>query len=335
MKITIIKKYKFKISFFLIITILCFLIKKMTKNQQSYFMQNNYIHKELYNKKFKKQILSIISKSIGKNITSLKSIFLSQKIFFGNQIQILNNIIFICEIIVCKRIILDKRYFWYIKKKIIDRNYRISIDIGDINDYLNTSTIIDKTYNFFNKNCENRMFILRKEILRNLPKIEIDNHDLYIYIRSGYAGAIYNRDYFQPPLCYYKKILNNFKFRKILIIAKDNTNKIIDILLNNYPFIIFNKNSLEIDISRIINAFNIVGLPSSFLYSSLKLNDNLKLYWHYGHHGFYFKSKKETTIFRMKPSKEYKNQIHHWKYNDTQLKLMIKDNCPYKFEIEN
>lgn len=217
----------------------------------------------------------------------------------------------------CKKIILDKRYFWYIKKKIIDKKFKRSIDIGDINDYLNTSTIIDTTYNFFNKFCENRMFILRKEILRHLPKIPIFDNDLYIYIRSGHAGAIYNRDYFQPPLCYYKIILNNFKFRKIILVAKDKTNKIIDILLNNYPFIIFKENSLEIDISTLINAYNIVGLPSSFLYSSLKLNENLKLYWHYGNHGFYFKSKEQTTVFRMEPSKKYNNQIHYWKYNSS------------------
>lgn len=64
------------------------------------------------------------------------------------------------------------------------------------------------------------------------------------------------------------------------------------------------------------------------------MNYNLKLYWHYGHHGFNFKPNVETTIFRMKPSKEYKKQIHFWKYNISQLNLMVQDNCPNKFEIE-
>ena len=65
------------------------------------------------------------------------------------------------------------------------------------------------------------------------------------------------------------------------------------------------------------------------------MNYNLKLYWHYGNHGFNFKPNAKTTIFKMKPSKEYLKEIHFWKYNISQLKLMVQDNCPNKFEIEN
>ena len=236
-----------KIFFFLLF---CFYLiffnhKKFLNN----IMEKKYLNKKFYDAKYKKQLLEFVSKSLGHNITSVRSIFLSHKIFFGNQIQILNNIIFVCEILRCRRIILDKRYFWYIKNRIIDRKFRRIIDIGYINDFINTSIIIDKTYNFFNKFCENRINVLRKEILRNLPKILTNSDDLYIYIRSGYAGSIYNFDYFQPPLCYYKTILNNFKFKNIFLIAKDKINKIIDILINNYQFIIFKKNSLQVDIA--------------------------------------------------------------------------------------
>lgn len=37
----------------------------------------------------------------------------------------------------------------------------------------------------------------------------------------------------------------------------------------------------------------------------------------------------------MIPSEEYLKQIHNWKYNSSQIQLMINDNCPNKFEIEN
>ena len=65
------------------------------------------------------------------------------------------------------------------------------------------------------------------------------------------------------------------------------------------------------------------------------MNYNLKIYWHYGNHGFNFKPNIETTIFKMEPSNEYSKQIRFWKYNSSQLKLMVQDNCPNKFEIEN
>ena len=109
----------------------------------------------------------------------------------------------------------------------------------------------------------------------------------------------------------------------------------IDVLLNNFRYIIFKEKSLEEDIAYLINAYNIVGLPSSFLYSIMKMNYNLRLYWHYGDHGFKFKPNIKATIFKMIPSEEYLKQIHNWKYNSSQIKLMINDNCPNKFEIEN
>ena len=67
----------------------------------------------------------------------------------------------------------------------------------------------------------------------------------------------------------------------------------------------------------------------------MKMNYNLRLYWHYGDHGFKFKPNIKATIFKMIPSEEYLKQIHNWKYNSSQIQLMINDNCPNKFEIEN
>ena len=67
----------------------------------------------------------------------------------------------------------------------------------------------------------------------------------------------------------------------------------------------------------------------------MNMNYNLRLYWHYGEHGFRFIPNIEATIFKMEPSNEYSKQIYYWKYNSSQFKLMINDNCPNKFEIEN
>ena len=276
-----------------------------------------HIDKKFYDKKFKKQLLELISKSLGNKITSVKSIFLSQKFFFGNQIMILNDVIFVCEILGCKKIILDKRYFWYIKNRIIDKKFKRIIDIGDIKDYLNTSTIIDKTSSFFQILYINRMDLLRNEILNNLPKIVIKPNALYIYIRSSLSGSVYNPDYFQPPLCFYKTILNNYKFKKVNLIAKDKTNKMVEVLLNNFKFIFFKEKSSKEDIAYWIYAYNIVGLPSSFLYSIMNMNYNLRLYWHYGEHGFRFIPNIDATIFKMEPSNEYSKQIYYWKYNSS------------------
>ena len=329
------KNYKLT-KYIIFILFSCYLIFFNNKNHLNNNIMNSFkIDKKFFDKKYKKQLLELISQSLGQKITSVKSIFLNQNYFFGNQIMVLNDVIFLCEILGCRKIILDKRYFWYIRNKIIDRKFKRIIDIGDIKDYLNTSTIIDNTFTFFQYYCENRLDVLRKEILNNLPKIIVKPNALYIYIRSSYYGSIYNPDFFQPPLCYYKTILNNIKFQKVNLIAKDKTNKMVDVLLNNFKYINFKEKSLAEDIAYLINAYNIVGLPSSFLYSIINMNYNLRLYWHYGNHGFNFTPNIGATVFKMVPSYEYSKQLRFWKYNSSQFKLMINDNCPNKFEIED
>ena len=302
------------------------------KNNKNNIMHSTKIPARL-NFSEKDYILKMISNSIGSAITSIKSIFCCEKIPFGNQIITLNNIIYACEVLKCKKIILDKRYFWYIKNKIVLKNLKINIIVDDINNYLNTSTLIDKTTNFFYLGGKYRINLLKNEIIKNLPKIETNPNDMFIYIRSGYLGAIYNKNYFQPPLCYYKNIIEKNKYSKIFIIAIDKTNKIIDILLDFYPNLIFNENSIELDIAYLANAYNVIGTISTFLYASLQVNDNIKQFWQYGKNTLNYINKNKTTYYLMDFSKEYLKNRYEWKYNSSQIELMIKDKCPYKFRI--
>ena len=279
-------------------------------------------------------ILEIISNIIGKKVTYVKQIFCSQNYPFGNQLIILNNIIYWCETLLkCKRIILDQRYYWYIKNKIILKNIKMDIIVDNISKYYNTSVLIDKSNYFFYSKAEYRINLLKNEIIKNLPAIMTYWNDLYIYIRSGYLGAIYNRNYFQPPLCFYKNIIDNIEYRNIYIIAIDKTNKIIDILLNLYPKIIYKKNAINIDIAYLVNAFNVIGTISTFLSGALQLNDKIRIFWQYGIKTFNYINKQNTLFYIMDFSKEYLNQRFEWKYNKTQIELMIKDQCPNKYKL--
>ena len=102
--------------------------------------------------KEKKDILLRISEDLGKNITSIDKIIITSDIRFGNLISLLNKFIFCCEIIGCKSIVLDKKYFWFIKKKIniSTNNCNYTIESDDISKYVNNSFIIlYKASNFF------------------------------------------------------------------------------------------------------------------------------------------------------------------------------------------
>ena len=132
--------------------------KNIMKNIKSIVLKKNiffYLKEKVNAKpalllKEKKELLNMISKSTGRKITSINTIFLSQKFMFGNQIILINLVIFFCEILGCKKIILDKNWNWFIKSKIIYRKYKMIIDIGEIKDYkANNFTIFDYSWNFF------------------------------------------------------------------------------------------------------------------------------------------------------------------------------------------
>ena len=100
---------------------------------------------------------------------------------------------------------------------------------------------------------------------------------------------------------------------------------------------------MEIDISYLVRGFNIVGSISSFLISSIKLNDNLKFLWEYdrypmcskmyhSHHSI-FNIKRNYTTYLMEPSEIYKDKMIVWKGSDDQIKIMLNDTCPYDFKI--
>ena len=79
----------------------------------------------------------------------------------------------------------------------------------------------------------------------------------------------------------------------------------------------YKKNPLNIDIAYLANAYNIVSATSSFIINIIKLNDKLKFLWEYDfyrlseryfhlHHSIY-NFPFNYTIYRMRPSKNYKN----------------------------
>ena len=298
----------------------------------------------------KNAILNKISKNLGKNITSIDKIFLFTHLRLGNAIALLNKFIFYCEIIGCKSIILDKNNFWLIKNKITLKSNNITIEVDDIIKYKkNNNTLIYEAsmffMYFFNIKPEIRFHLLRDEIFKNMPRINSSLEDLYIHIRSG---DIFISNpvscYSQPPLCFYYHLINNFKFRKIYIISSDKENPIIQKLINRYPNIIYNQNTIKQDISLLINAYNIVLSMSSFIVSLIQINYNLinlfdynfykldQKYKHF-HYDLYKFPYRNFTIYRMEPSPNYYKIMFYWKNSRLQRKLMIKEKCPNFFRI--
>ena len=297
------------------------------------------------NSELKNQILEKIIIYYRKNITTINKLFLTNTIAFGNTMLCLNNIIYYCEILGCQNIYLNSSNNWHIKNNIITNKTQIYLISNSKINCRGSKTLCIPLEGGL---CLNplvikqkiRLNIIKNEIKKNIPKVNAKPNDLYIHIRSGniFENEL-NPSYSQPPLCFYQKILKNFKFDNIYIISGNNNSPVIKKLLEEFPNIIFRNNSLELDFAYLSNAYNLVGSVSSFLITAIKFNDNLKNYWEYDiyrksekflhlHHDIY-KFPRHFTIYKMNPSKNYKNEMFSWKKEEAQLKLMVNEKCLY------
>ena len=281
-----------------------------------------------------------------KNLSKINEIFLFSHCRFGNCIIYLNNYICLCEILRCKFILLDKKVFWFIRNNITLEN-NITIKVGNKREF--TEFTKGKIFfdNIFNIKLELKILLLKEEIMKNIPKIKISKKNLYIHIRSDDIFKLkkkINKEYIQPPLCFYLNILKSFKFQNIYIISSDKGNPNINKLINYYPKILFKINNIKKDISILLNAYNLVGSVSSFFITILQLNYNINFLWDYNiyslrfkniayHYDIYKYPNRRFIIYRMEPSSIYKNGMQTLKNNKRQIKLMIKDKCINNFSI--
>jgi hypothetical protein len=292
--------------------------------------------------KEKRNLLKMISKCLNKSIRSVSSIFMAQNYNLGNQLKLINNAIFYCEILGCKHLILDKKSNWFIKNRIIDKKYKMSIEVGEKHDYINKNLIIDYTgFMYFYVEIikpEFKISLLKSEILKNIPYVELNPSNLYIYIRSGDIFIHPHKLYAQPPLCFYEKIITSFRFKNILIISKDKNNPVINALLQRYSNIIYNKNSFKKDLSLLLYSYNLVGAFSTLIYTIIRFNNNIKFFWEFlinipSIHYIYYYLDNNFIIYNMKPSKYYLIKMKNFKADKEQLNLMLNEKCKSEFRI--
>ena len=264
-----------------------------------------------------------------KNLTNIETLYgVSGNV--GNALISLNNIINICEKISCRNIVLGGLVN-IIKNPIFYKKYNITIYPYSYKNEIKIDIILNGRnlfYFHYKKNHYMRLSIIRDEVLKNIPIYKANPNDLYINIRSGdiFLKAI-NPHYSQPPLCFYKKIINSNKFNNIFILSNGHENPVVDELLTMYKEIKYIHGLVEFDISVIVNAYNFVMPVSTFPQTLINFNYNLRNLYIYGMHN-YFQLKANFTIHRMLPSDKYKKILwNKWKKTKEQIHLMLNENC--------
>ena len=325
--------------------------KNIEKQFYKYFMslkpisyENNSLLSE-----FRKNVLKIFSTNSNKKINTIDSLYIDYNYRFGNQLVLLNKIIFYCEILKCKKILLNNNNRIYIKNKIKDDKFNLTIEVIKESKNINLKNITlslyfpNAYYKFLEIKPDYKFYVIKNEILKNIPFIKTKKNDLYIHIRSGDIFILPHKAYSQPPYCFYKTIINKNKFNNIFILSEDNRNPIINKLINEFPNIVFKKNKIELDISFLVYAYNIVGSESSFCMEAIKFNDYLINFYEYNiynirekifhfHHLFY-NYKRNYTIFLMNPSENYIKNMYIWRASRRQINIMLRDKCHNKFLI--
>lgn len=115
-----------------------------------------------------------------------------------------------------------------------------------------------------------------KPIFLTLKKVEKNDKNLFIHIRSGDIFSFNPHPYYvQPPLSFYKNIIKSKEWSNISVVSQDNLNPVIDELKKDTQIRFFS-NDLYTDLSILSNSTNLVlgfgtfGLLIYFINTSLK-----------------------------------------------------------------
>ena len=306
---------------------------------------NNITHKY----KLKLELFNQLQERFtGKNFCEIETIYLDKSFHFGNTMILLNNLLYYAEILNISNIYLNSEMNWPLKNNTIVGKIKIAFISPIKAELIDRNIISFNPYSVYSQKVirpEIRINMLKKEILRNLPTITIDPDDLYVHIRGGdifKCKSCKDINYAQPPLCFYIKIIKQFKFKNIYIISEDKINPIISPLVNEFQNIILTQNLFQTDITILVNAYNLVSSMSSFITSLVIISNNLKNFWEYDnyrltekylhlHHQIY-KYEIRYNIYRMKSSQKYQNIMFPWKNQKKQIELMLNEKCD-NFEI--
>jgi len=196
----------------------------------------------------------------------------------GNSIIQLINILHIALYYNYKIITPKHPYFNinYINNILENENLDNNIVLQDHDNFFYRNRIKNIDKNIFNFNYEKVINILRSAfVIKDIPIL--DENDLVLHIRSG---DIFSRNphpkYIVPPLSYYINILDNNNFNKIIIVAEDTKNPVINELIKLYPDIIYKKQHLIEDIKIILGTSKIVQSVGTFIPYLLLFSDNIK-----------------------------------------------------------
>ncbi len=160
------------------------------------------------------------------------------------------------------------------------------------------------------------------------PDTELDDDTLVINMRSGTdifrSSPPPQNDYMQPPLSFYKYIIETHEYRKCLIVSEpERANPVIPALLSwagHREIRIKTHKSVQNDVATVLNARHLIAAHSTFTWCLALMSKNIQVY-----HQPYTCRIRGISDFDVH-TYEFSNYIKpgEWTASDEQLELMVK-----------
>ena len=201
---------------------------------------------------------------------------------FGNTVIAITHCIFLAKIYKFK-IVFEEKFLLINISEFDFRKEKQKKERREI--YVNLSTLFANRQRGTNSLFHKKKYTyIQKYINPNFNFKKIDSYDfskmLVIHIRSG---DIFNKikphpRYAQPPFHFYKKIIDDFGFKNILIVTEpDMKNPCIELIKKEYPHTIIQSSTLENDIHTLLNAQYLIVGNGTFSSVLSMISKNIKI----------------------------------------------------------
>lgn len=133
-----------------------------------------------------------------------------------------------------------------------------------------------------------KLLIARKYIYQFLPQVQ-ETRQLVIHIRSGdiFEGTVHS-NMMQPPLSYYRYILNNGDFQDATVVAENMSNPVISQLIKEFPYLRVQLSSVEEDTRTVLSAKHLVVGTGSFAHMLSIHSPQLECLYCFSNHNLYY-----------------------------------------------
>lgn len=261
---------------------------------------------------------------------------------FGNNVCGVMHSLSVAEDLNITDIYVNTTKFWWIDmNQTIDRfRFRESPPSENLN-VLRDDFFKDFRGYSYRRNKYHHLFA--SHIKTKFPKLNLSNDTLVIHVRTGDIYSTFIQPgYSQPPLCYYKAILNKYKWKRVILLAQDQLNPVIPALIKLGAE--YHNLSLRETIRYMYYAKTLAIGCGTFGFGILRMCDQPKVVYEYAerdstYYGYQFNGYEYNhtlKIFLNPRTEDYNSKMRIWKNTKEQHELQLTSICdPRWFQVTN